>query len=121
MYSILITGINCYFNNWFSRNQTAVNDVLNHLVVNDRENKFEVVEVTKETIQENKLNCLEDLLETYMLNNGNLYFVCNKEIMQPTYNGLKYIQVNVEFTEIKEQIEKRICWNGWNINEYIAA
>ena len=41
--------------------------------------------------------------------------------MQPTYNGLKYIQVNVEFTEIKEQIEKRICWNGWNINEYIAA
>ena len=124
MYSILVTGINgnnAYFNNWFSRNQTAVNDVLNHLVINDRENKFEVVEVTEETIQENKLNCLEELLETYLLIDGNLYFLCNKEIMQITYKGLKYVKVNVEFAEIKEQIEKRITWNGWNIHEYIAT
>ena len=124
MYSILVIGINGnngYFNNWFSRNQTAVNDVLNHLVINDRENKFEVVEVTEETIQENKLNCLEELLETYLLIDGNLYFLCNKEIMQITYKGLKYVKVNVEFAEIKEQIEKRITWNGWNIHEYIAT
>jgi len=124
MYSILVTGINGnngYFNNWFSRNQTAVNDVLNHLVINDRENKFEVVEVTEETIQENKLNCLEELLETYLLIDGNLYFLCNKKIMQITYKGLKYVKVNVEFAEVKEQIEKRITWNGWCINEYIVA
>jgi len=124
MYSILVTGINgnnAYFNNWFSRNQTAVNDVLNHLVINDRENKFEVVEVTEEIIQENKLNCLEELLETYLLTDGNLYFLCNKEIMQITYKGLKYVKVDVEFAEVKEQIEKRITWNGWCINEYIAA
>ena len=124
MYSILVTGINgnnAYFNNWFSRNQTAVNDVLNHLVINDRENKFEVVEVTEEIIQENKLNCLEELLETYLLIDGNLYFLCNKKIMQITYKGLKYVKVDVEFAEVKEQIEKRITWNGWCINEYIVA
>ena len=124
MYSILKTGIDGdkhYYNNWFSRNQTAVNDVLNHLVVNDRENKFDVVEVTEETIKENNLNCLEELLETYLLTDGNLYFLCNKEIRKTTYNGLEYIKVDVEFAEIKERIEKRITWNGWCINEYIVA
>jgi len=124
MYSILVTGINGnngYFNNWFLRNKTAVEEVLNHLVVSDRENKFEIVEVTEETIQENKLNCLEELLETYLLTDGNLYFLCNKEIMQPTYNGLKYVKVDIEFKDVKEKIEKRICWNGWNIHEYKVA
>jgi hypothetical protein len=123
-YSILVNGKE-YFNNWYSKNLEGVKDVLNHLKSNSlyatSDYNLEIVEITENIIKNNNLNCLEELLECYLLDDGNIYFSADKEIKEITYNGLKWIKINVKKEDIKDSIIKRIFWNGWNIHEYIPA
>lgn len=127
MYSILVKykdDIKYYFNDQYSRCKKAMINRLEHLMTDDFYKKnnynFELVKITEKDIEENDLECLEDILETYLLNDGTIYFNINGGfIAELIPNSYKIIKNNVLFNTIESKIDRRITWNGWNIYDYI--